>query len=141
MVSLLIGHKGRQIRPIMTESNTKIAVDQEHGRKTDFRSVAIRGEPAAIKKAAKLIINLVEQMLCKLQNTEFRKRPEIDKRAKITSKLVLSKEAESDVIGVNGVIAEGLSTQFDVKIVLKLNKKIKSMENNDTILVGVSFYH
>lgn len=137
MVSLVIGRKGRQILTIMSESKTRINVDQKYkDSQAQFRKVTIKGDGDAIRQAAKLIVELVEQMSSKVQNMEYRKRPEINKSVQVRAKLVLSEEAETDVIGENGSFADGLSKQFHVSLMVYQNKDSRTVDKNESILVG-----
>jgi hypothetical protein len=134
MVSLLIGKKGRQIHTIMSESGTKIVVSRQF-KENQNRPVGIRGEMEGVKKAARMIVTMVEQMLCKMQNFEYRKRPYIDKSTMVVAKLVIAEDLAGAVIGDKGGFLVGLSKQFDLKLKLLKDKKIRSVENNESILV------
>jgi len=136
MVSLVIGKKGRQILTIMSESGTKINVDQKNkDTPAQYRKVTIKGGADNIVKASKLVVRLVEQMSSKVHNVDYRKRPTIDRSVKAKAKLVLPKDAEEEVLGVDGAFAYGLSKQFNVDIEVYTEKDSRITDRDDSILV------
>src|SRR3990167_1804715 len=107
LVSLLIGKKGRQILGIMSETQTRIVVSKSPEAGGELRSVAIRGELSAAKRAFRAIIHLVEQTFCKLQVIDFKKNPDVDKEAKVEAMMVIPQLSELYVIGKHGSLAKG----------------------------------
>lgn len=133
---MLIGKKGRQISNIMSQSGTKIVVSQPMNQsEADFRRVGITGKLENAKKAARIVVELVEHMSGKMQNVEYKNRPPVDKSSKVEAKIVLQSDEVPEVIGKNKEFIEGLARQFSTQITLLTDKKIKSVENNESIMV------
>ncbi len=139
MVSLVIGKRGRQISNFMADSGSRITVSQQNrDGEAMYRSVEFMADNLdCIKKGVKLVIKHVELMLCKKQNIDYRKRPQIDKNADSSAKLVLPKDAEPSVIGENGVFLRALSKEFDVSTNHTEHKENKTIENNESLLVAL----
>ena len=104
----------------------------------ELRSVAIRGELSAAKRAFRAIIHLVEQTFCKLQVIDFKKNPDVDKEAKVEAMMVIPQLSELYVIGKHGSLAKGLSDHYHIKLAVFQDKKIRCVDNNEFILVD---YH
>lgn len=134
MVSLLIGKKGRQISYIMNETNTNIFVVQPP-RDAPQRPVKIEGSLDCVKNAVKKVISLVENMQSKMHVIEYRKRPSIDMKVRVKAKLVIPDDMLKHVLGSDGVFANALSKLYNVDVVIYKNKKIRSVEDNESIMV------
>lgn len=137
-MSLLIGKKGRQISNIMSDSHTKInVITTPYNAK--YRPVKIEGKLDCVKRGVRKIIDLVEHMLCKMQTRSYRPRPQIDKNIRIKAKLVVQDECLVDVVGFQGEFARGLARQYHVDLTIYKNKKIKSVNESESIMVAFSF--
>lgn len=137
MVSLLIGKKGRQISNIMSRSESKIIVSQpQRQTEFDYRRVTIMSPKLEnAKEAVKIIVELVEHMSGKMQNVEYKNKPPIDKSSRVEAKLVLLQDELPEVLGKNHEFVDGLAKQFSTRITLMKDTKIKSVENNESIMV------
>lgn len=134
MVSLLIGRKGRQVASLMSETNTKIFAVVPV-KQVQYRPVRIDGHPRHVKMAVKTVVKLVERLLWKLQSVDYHPRPDLDQGAPIKAKLVLRDEYIPTILGKEGSFITALSKLYRVKLVVYKNKKIRSVENDESIMV------
>lgn len=122
----------------MSETSTRIVVSKypEHG--ADLRSVSVKGNLSSVKSALRIIINLVELTLCKVQVMDFKKNLDVNKEAKVEAMMVIPELSEPYVIGHHGALAKGLADHYRTKIDVFQDKKIRCVDNNESILVD---YH
>lgn len=122
----------------MSESQSRINVIKTPYN-SNYRPVKIEGKFESVKRGVRKVIDLVEHMLCKMQEVHFRKRPQIDKNAKVKAKLVVPDDSLTDIVGPGGDFAQALSTQYRVDLTIYKNSKIKSVDDSESIMVAFSF--
>lgn len=122
----------------MSESQTRINVIKMPFN-GPFRPVKIEGRLDCVKRGARKVIDLVEHMLCKMQEVQYRKRPQIDKNVTVKAKLILPDDALSEIVGAEGEFAQGLAHQYKVDLTIYKNKKIRSVDDSESIMVAFSF--
>lgn len=121
----------------MSDTNTKIFAVVPL-KQVQYRPVRIDGHPRQVKVAVKKIVKFVERLLWKLQSVDFHPRLELDHSTPIKAKIVLRDEYLPKILGKDGIFVTALSKLYHVKLIVYKNKKIKSVENDESIMVELA---
>jgi hypothetical protein len=122
----------------MSESRTRINVIKTP-YDAKFRPVKVEGSLENVKRGIRKVIELVEHILSKNKDFHYRKRPEIDMKTVVKAKILVPDEGLDEIVGLKGEFAQGLYQYYQVEVQVYKNKKIRSVDDNESILVAFSF--
>lgn len=118
----------------MRETNSKIfAVLQV--KQAAYRALKIDGHPKYVKQAIKKVVRFVERLTWKFKLSDPLPKPVSDNQSSIKVKVVLQDNYLPKVLGNEGSFVNHLSHHYKVKVVIYKNKKIRCLENDESIMV------